>query len=474
MARRFSPLSARQSEILRWIGDGCPEGIIAGFGYKATALTLQDRRLVVVSKRRGVWRAGLTDGGRYYLDHGTYLQAPSSNGSTKCSGPPTSDTTAARTRASDSSGAAPARAGHLSPTEQLIVELLEHGEVEVAAEDRRRYRSCVSAAIRFGKVPAGKRLIIDGTSWSSRFTIRLEAAPPWLHTALEPIAVSATLRRSHPVVAAMLAAEQPSRLSAKNRSRAIRLAHALATAAEQRRYTAVARTSFDTNDREHRRAHLIITVAGHRTGIRFRQLFDHVPHSPTAAELARARTDTWYRIPRHDPIPTDRLRIELTGRFEHRQSLWSDTSSRPLERCLPEILQEIELRAAAATSAREAEAAAAEERRRRWQRALNAARRDHVEARRADHLLHQSETWHQTRRLVAYLEAMDHHINTITDPETAAAAREWHQWATDWSHAADPLANTIAMPTIPEPTPGELTPHLHGWSPYSPDHTVFR
>lgn len=105
---------------------------------------------------------------------------------------------------------------------------------------------------------------------------------------------------------------------------------------------------------------------------------------------------------------------------------------------------------------------------------MNTARRDHVEVRRADHLLHQSETWHQTRRLVAYLEAMDHHINTISDPQSAAAVREWHRWATNWTHGADPLANTIAVPIIPshtwraDPAPPRMEPLLT-W-----DHTFIR
>ncbi|MBB6174276.1 excisionase family DNA binding protein [Nocardiopsis mwathae] len=74
MARRFPPLSSWQLEVLKWISDGCPEGVMKGFTYKATAIALQGRRLVVVSKRRGSWSASVTDDGRYYLEHGTYPQ----------------------------------------------------------------------------------------------------------------------------------------------------------------------------------------------------------------------------------------------------------------------------------------------------------------------------------------------------------------------------------------------------------------
>jgi hypothetical protein len=47
-----------------------------GYLYKTTAVALQNRKLAVVSKKGGVWRATLTDAGAYYLEHGTYESAP--------------------------------------------------------------------------------------------------------------------------------------------------------------------------------------------------------------------------------------------------------------------------------------------------------------------------------------------------------------------------------------------------------------
>ena len=72
MARRFPPLKPRQREVLRWISDGCPDGVMQGHTYKTTAIALQGRRLVSVSKRKGLWSATLTPEGAYYLQHGAY------------------------------------------------------------------------------------------------------------------------------------------------------------------------------------------------------------------------------------------------------------------------------------------------------------------------------------------------------------------------------------------------------------------
>ena len=53
-----------QLEVLQWIADGCPDGVMAGFTYKTTAIALQNRHLVKVSKRGG-WHAEITNDGRY-------------------------------------------------------------------------------------------------------------------------------------------------------------------------------------------------------------------------------------------------------------------------------------------------------------------------------------------------------------------------------------------------------------------------
>ena len=67
-----SPLNARQVEVLQWIAEGSPDGVMEGHTFKVTAVALQNRRLVTISKKGGVWRADATDSGTHYLKHGEY------------------------------------------------------------------------------------------------------------------------------------------------------------------------------------------------------------------------------------------------------------------------------------------------------------------------------------------------------------------------------------------------------------------
>jgi hypothetical protein len=72
MVNLTAPLNARQMEVLRWIADGCPDGVMKDFTYKTTAIALQSRRLVTIDRKRGIWRAEATEKGQYYLRHRAY------------------------------------------------------------------------------------------------------------------------------------------------------------------------------------------------------------------------------------------------------------------------------------------------------------------------------------------------------------------------------------------------------------------
>lgn len=73
MVNRADAINARQLHVLQWIADGCPDGVMKDFTYKTTAVALQGRRLVTVTRKRGSWRAQITEAGEYYLAHGCHL-----------------------------------------------------------------------------------------------------------------------------------------------------------------------------------------------------------------------------------------------------------------------------------------------------------------------------------------------------------------------------------------------------------------
>jgi hypothetical protein len=68
MAQRMT-LTQRQIDVLRWIGDGCPDGMMVeeGFPERITAGALRNRSLVTTKGRGSTWSAAITAAGGEYL-----------------------------------------------------------------------------------------------------------------------------------------------------------------------------------------------------------------------------------------------------------------------------------------------------------------------------------------------------------------------------------------------------------------------
>ncbi|MFV2103672.1 hypothetical protein [Micromonospora sp. LOL_024] len=72
----WDPLKEHQLLVLRRIGDGDDLSGPDGVDQRHMARALQTRRLVGISRRGGVWRAQITDAGRFYLDNGIHPDHP--------------------------------------------------------------------------------------------------------------------------------------------------------------------------------------------------------------------------------------------------------------------------------------------------------------------------------------------------------------------------------------------------------------
>ena len=68
MAQRKT-LTQRQIDVLRWIGDGCPGGVMLGQGLseRITAGALRNRGFVTTKGRGPTWSTAITTSGKDYL-----------------------------------------------------------------------------------------------------------------------------------------------------------------------------------------------------------------------------------------------------------------------------------------------------------------------------------------------------------------------------------------------------------------------
>jgi hypothetical protein len=249
------------------------------------------------------------------------------------------------------------------------------------------------------------------------------------------------------------------------RARALRILDAIAKTATARGYTVTA-TKPESGYR-YAKGHLMVTVGRHSNTMIIDELNDRVSHEPTQQELRDKERYSWTHIPTHDRVPSGRLRIKFDRGWHVRQDSFSDTKTVNLEDRLPQLLQELELRAVEEEERELARERERQERKRQWERVHDAAIVRAREHHRAQVLAAQVDRWHEAQRLDAYLDAMETRVAGL-EPEARQTAQAWLGWARQFRQQPDPLGQPLHLPTDPEFKADVIAPFMRGLSPYGP------
>lgn len=479
MSRKNQQLSPAQTKVLSWIGDGCPDNVMTDFTYKTTSYVLRDRGLITVSKKGGVWHAALTDAGRTLLGNPDALPLRAMAVPRKTTGSPRSPTMSRITKAQPALPTSeldrPARSAPAtkrpSVLEQLIADVIAAGGalevVEGSGQPNRQAR--VSAAIRAGKVPAGKLLTLSYEPHRhGKRVIRLEDPPAWMTAELKPITVRESLRSPQPVVAKLRSDDMVLPMKPPVRNRALRLLDAVARESARRGYEPRIPDRDRWNQTPQPKGVLLITIHGHVIGLTVTEQRDKVPHVPTASELRDAARYSFMRIRTSDQVPNGRLEIVVTNGQQYRQSAWRDGERTQIEDCLAQILQEMELRADHFEQLRQAEVLRRETAKRDWEAAFEKARGRMEEAHRSSVLTEQLERWQSCAQLDSYIQAMTAAVRVMNDESKRAAAKDWISWTRSYRSKLDPLSQELRIPAAPRPTPENMKPFLGNLSFYGP------
>ncbi len=469
------PLTAQQLALLRWIGDGCPEGVWPDHSHKAFMRVLETRALASTRRWYGKWGAVLLPAGRYYLEHGIYPDEESPrSGETAASVRSVPESVAtAKTQSAGRVSPVPRRpksnAARVNLSRQLVNDIVAAGGTLRIAQDiyDQKARQSLQSRIRFaygkGYVPAGKE-IAERRIDRDFVEVSIVDLPAWRTEVLPTIAVPGRLVNLHPAVEVVRQGDAVLPIKpAVLRNRALLLLQAIAQAAAERSWKVAAPGRPDrrwSRRSDNGQGQLRVTVQGHELDLSIVPMDERVEHKPSAQEREYNEKYGTY-IRKWDMVPSrDRLKLELPGRFVHRTTSWSDRDGRRLESCLPEVLQEMGLRAAEADRARirQEEARRAAEAEQAAQVARATVR--FVEAHRMKVLFEQVSAWRHARELERYLTAMRAHIETLADWGERQAAEEWLAWAEDYGSKLDPLSKKLGMPPDPKPRYGDLDPFL--------------
>lgn len=462
MAQRKT-LTEQQVEVLRWIGDGCPAGVMPDTHHRIIAAALRRRGLVRVTGKRKTWSATVTSSGREYLEavDGPNPPIPRRPNKKKTSGIVELVVDAGGTlkipdRDDEPGGLDLERRARLAQ---------EHGEVP-----DEKWLICVAAG-------DGREIrLIDATQQRSEYFGQLI-----------PVEIPERVGRYRPVVRQLRDDKARHEVSRAQIPRLIKIAQAITVEAERRGWKVEAAPA-PTDEHDRRRtavknADLILIANEMEFTLRFQEKGVDV-RGPWDDRYRAYREPTSYWAPsrpegHYDTRATGELQIQLDGgdyRASHgRQHKWSDRKSWQLEERLPHLFREIEARIEntvrvkekrriEAEEKAERKRRAAEARRIEWEQHLDYAREQLLEKQRGQILRDQASRWTEAQSLRTYRDKMATHFKG--NPETAA----WIEWIDQFISGLDPLSTQPILPAVPEESVDALQPFMPGdWSAKDPE-----
>ncbi|WP_157554177.1 hypothetical protein [Nocardia crassostreae] len=477
MAGRADPINRTQLEVLRWVDGGCPDGVMTGSSYKLTAQALAWRGLVAVSKKQGIWRAEITEAGRYYLQHGRY---PDGHGERK---PLQQKTTRSKVRGEQgiSDGPSGTNATKLPPTDgerpvtahrappdttaritaerrtaarKLVENLIANEELVIHQPDESevaRWRKVVDFAKRHKMVPEGQRLEKQ-RMYGGDLRIRLLKGVHFNSAAAAestPTAVLDSIDQCHPLLADLRDPSSVFDVSESLVPRVLRFLHVLLTECADRRFNLS--WSRDVKDG------IRIEMEGLEYRVTVAEETEKRDVLPSAEELSGRKTYVWQRVQAESrTVPNGRLVVSLFhGRWTHRK--WADRKRWTIEDKIPAMLAELEERVAEERERRAAAERYEREQQRERDAAIERATSRFHEDRRITALEAQLADWGKAAMIREFCDACEGSSMAGRDAARTAA---WLAWCRDYADRIDPAMQGVAAPEEVEPNSKDLQPYL--------------
>lgn len=219
-------------------------------------------------------------------------------------------------------------------------------------------------------------------------------------------------------------------VTAKNINRALRIADALLKALETRGYQV---------SKEFGKYYIMVLNV--KIHISLQEHSKQIPHIPTDEELRRHREYSWLTYPKYDYVNSGELYIKLDGRTS--QAIISDKTDTPLEAQLNSVMIRMQRLAVRLHNDKvEAEQRKREDIERNAQREQFTKLQEQEKAK-LEKLHADSEQWHKSQQLRAYIEAVRQKaIQTDGDIYSGSDLADWVAWAHRQADRVDPLVES--------------------------------
>ena len=469
--QRWNKLNQRQQAVLERVAAGDDLSTADGIPLRTCARALQRRRLVDVTRRRGIWRAAITDAGRFYLAHGHHPDHPAHR-------PPPPATTPPTMTAATRAGAQPATAV-MALAQRLLDELTAgDGLVRIEQPDpptRARYRGAIHAAKQHRLVPEGHQLRHTGRDHGD-LVVRLYDPAHRQHWDRFRVATRGQLTATEDIITALRQDSSCLAVSPPLLPRALDLVRQLTVAARTRGHKLVANI-------KNLHPRLLLRMNGTQRLITISEDHDQVPHVPTAEEQHERRLHPWIPLPGVDRVPNGRLMLQINGGPHTKPHVWKDSNRSRLETRLRRILTQVD----AAHGADQTPAPnpvvtdqlqlwhrreAAEQT--RWEQAKAAATAQATDMLRTRRFRRAFDTWTAANAIRGFCTALEAAVGG--DQAGRQNLAQWVTWARTKADLLDPTTNPALLAGVDfaiEPDPANIEPFIGQWSVTAP-HPAYR
>ncbi|MFK0042421.1 hypothetical protein ACIQTW_21505 [Paenarthrobacter sp. NPDC090517] len=443
MAEKLVHLNNRQVKVLRWIRDGCPDGIFTkGYEHRIIARALERRGLVAITGTGPSWKAVATAAGNTWEE------------------PPREDADGLPVEAEP---------------DTLIRQVLNAGGNLVLPKDsalEKNYEQLVRLSLKSPLRPKGKKLEVVLTGpWNQGpktivFTEHFDD-----YVTASPVPVPGRISRYHPIVKAYVSNKEWHYVSSEHVSRAARILQAIAAEASKRGMELLTAQEATKDSRYATRSHLALRTTAGVYSVKIKEI-----SGPGTSKTRPRRWDepktkpAWVEARGWEFVGTGKLELIVNGpETPYNGAQYRDTKSGTVEDKLPDLIRSLEIYQLRTASKEQKRQREKEERHHRWETAMASAKEQYSEHVRWEHFKENSRTWAAIKQHRSFLDAARVAAESYTGGDSDAILQQLDQ-AGQTLDTIDPLRDlSLILPKVPEPTPEDLKPFLGSWSPYGSD-----
>lgn len=436
MGRDPEQLNQTQVDVLRWVANGCPDGVYTdGWQHRIVARALHNRGFVSVAGNGSTWRATLTKAGRSWLDS-----------------PPTDILPG------------------MAEVDQLMAQVIEAGgELKVSAAqgpELKRLLQLLRMSVHSANRPRGKKLEIRtaGYRYGPERTLELVDNLDELVEA-RPVPVPDHVTKYHPAVRQFLDRRDWQYVSKEHLSRAARVLQAVADEAERRGLQVLETAKAEANKGRPAykpvRGHIWLVTQHGDYSVTMKEIAGPGGRTIDYQERYRSKSPAWQSRRTTEFISTGKLELVLDGRFtSFTGQHFRDAKTRTVEDRLTEVFAALDKYKLESDRREEEQRRVEAERQRLRDEAIARAKVEYVRHAKREYFTKLVRRQAKVTRQRDFLESATAAIEALPDEERAAAQRYLDEMR-EVVDAKDPLRSpALLLPEIKDPTGEQLVRFL--------------